>query len=72
MRGGDLTPQGVDGHIALPTAPGLGLGIVPEEIAEHLSVRNVLDLPADDGWAFETRTRDEAPYAQMRLKRRGR
>jgi galactonate dehydratase len=44
--------------------------IVPAEIAEDPPERNVLELPADDGWAFETGTRDEAPYAQMRLKRR--
>ena len=71
-RGTVITPapEVVDGHIALPTAPGLGVDIVPAEIAKYPSERNVLELPADDGWAFETGTRDEAPYAQMRLKRR--
>ena len=59
-----------DGCLRLPTTPGLGVDIVPEEIARHPSVRNVSVLPDDDGWAYEAGTVDEAVYFQTRLQRR--
>ncbi|MCB2052864.1 MAG: mandelate racemase/muconate lactonizing enzyme family protein [Geminicoccaceae bacterium] len=60
----------VDGHIALPTAPGLGVDIVEEALERYPSSRNVRDVPADDGWAFEPGTADENLYFQTRLRRR--
>lgn len=63
-------PVLVDGCLMLPTTPGLGVDIVPEEIAKHPSLRNVSVLPDDDGWAYETGTVDEAVYFQTRLQRR--
>jgi len=63
-------PQVTDGTLHLPTAPGLGVDIVPEEIAKHPSIRNISMLPDDDGWAYERGTPDEAVYFQTRLQRR--
>lgn len=58
------------GCLKLPTAPGLGVDIVPDEIAKYPSQRNVSLLPEDDGWAYETGTTGEAVYFQTRLQRR--
>lgn len=58
-----------DGHLPLPTAPGLGVDLVLDEIAKYPSVRNVSDVPADDGWAFEPGTAGECVYVQTRLGR---
>ena len=63
-------PKVVDGCLELPTTPGLGVDIVPEEIAKHPSVRNVSILPEEDGWAYEHGTVGEAVYFQTRLQRR--
>ena len=60
----------VDGHLPVPTAPGLGVEIVEEEVAKYPSRRNVADMPPDDGWAYEVGTVDEYVYFQTRLKRR--
>jgi galactonate dehydratase len=59
-----------DGHLPVPTAPGLGVEIVEEEVAKYPSRRNVADMPPDDGWAYEVGTVDEYVYFQTRLKRR--
>ena len=59
----------VDGHLPVPDAPGLGVDLVLDEIAHYPSVRNVRDIPADDGWAFEAGTAGEFPYVQTRLRR---
>lgn len=63
-------PEVVDGHLAVPEAPGLGVDLVLEEIARHPSRRNVADLPPDDGWAYEPGTVGESVYFQTRLQRR--
>ena len=63
-------PTLVDGCLALPTAPGLGVDIAVDEIAKHPSMRNVSILPDDDGWAYESGTVGEAVYFQTRLQRR--
>ena len=59
-----------NGCLKLPTAPGLGVDIVPEEIAKYPSLRNVSILPEEDGWAYEQGTTGEAVYFQTRLQRR--
>jgi len=58
-----------DGHLPLPTAPGLGVDFVIEEVSKYPSVRNVHDIPVDDGWAYEPGTGEEYPYVQTRMKR---
>lgn len=58
-----------DGHLPLPTTPGLGVDFVVEEVGKYPSIRNVHDIPVDDGWAYETGTGQEYPYVQTRLKR---
>lgn len=63
-------PKVTDGHLALPVTPGLGVDIIPDEIAKYPSQRNISVLPEDDGWAYESGTVDEAVYFQTRLKRR--
>jgi galactonate dehydratase len=62
----------VDGAIALPTTPGLGVDIVEEALDRHPAIKNVRDVPGDDGWAFEPGTADECVYFQTRLRRRAR
>jgi galactonate dehydratase len=62
----------VDGAIALPTAPGLGVDIVEEVLDRYPASKNVRDVPGDDGWAFEPGTADESVYFQTRLRRRTR
>lgn len=59
-----------NGCLKLPTAPGLGVDLVPEEIAKYPSLRNVSILPEEDGWAYEQGTTGEAVYFQTRLQRR--
>ena len=58
-----------DGHIRVPDAPGLGIDLVEDEIRKYPSVRNVADMPPDDGWAYEPGTVDECVYFQHRLRR---
>lgn len=63
-------PEVVDGHLAVPEAPGLGVDLVLDEIARHPSRRNVADPPPDDGRAYEPGTAGECVYFQTRLERR--
>ncbi|MGF1474624.1 MAG: mandelate racemase/muconate lactonizing enzyme family protein [Geminicoccaceae bacterium] len=67
-----VTPvlQVENGHLPVPTTPGLGVDLVLDEISKYPSERNVLEPPADDGWAFEPGTADQHPYVQTRLRRR--
>lgn len=62
----------VDGHLAVPDAPGLGVELIEEEVSRHPGIRNVADMPPDDGWAYEPGTVDENIYFQTRLRRRAR
>lgn len=62
----------VDGHLPVPTAPGLGVELVEQEAAKYPGRRNVSDPPPDDGWSYEPGTVDEAVYFQTRLRRRSR
>lgn len=59
----------VDGHIAVPDAPGLGVDIVVDEILRYPSTVNVRSAPDDNGAAYEIGTRDEFPYFQTRRNR---
>jgi galactonate dehydratase len=66
-----------DGAILLTTAPGLGVDLAEEalDLAEEAldrypAAKNVRDVPADDGFAFEPGTADECLYFQTRLRRR--
>lgn len=58
-----------NGAIGLPTAPGLGVELVKEEIAKYPSVRNVTDGPKDDGRAYVAGTANEAVHIQTRRSR---
>jgi galactonate dehydratase len=58
-------PVTVDGHIAVPTAPGLGVDIVESEIAKYPSLRNV-GLGKGD---YAPGTAEEVVYVQSRLGR---
>lgn len=57
-----------NGALPLPTAPGLGVELVEEEIAKYPSSRNVTDMPANEG-AYEPGTSGECVYFQPRLRR---
>ena len=57
-----------NGILPLPTAPGLGVELVEEEIAKYPSSRNVTDMPANEG-AYEPGTSGECVYFQPRLRR---
>lgn len=69
-----VTPvlQAIDGYLPVPDAPGLGVELVEEEIEKYPSRRNVGDMPADDGRAYEPGTVAECVYFQPRLSRRAR
>ena len=58
-------PVTIDGHIAVPTAPGLGVDIVESEIARYPSQRNV-GLGKGD---YAPGTEGSAVYVQSRLGR---
>ncbi|WP_426289857.1 mandelate racemase/muconate lactonizing enzyme family protein (plasmid) [Ensifer adhaerens] len=64
--------QVVDGHLPVPDAPGLGVELIEEEVGKYPSQRNVSDMPADDGRAYEPGTASECVYFQPRLQRRAR
>lgn len=63
-------PKVVDGHLAVPDTPGLGVDIVVEEIAKYPSRRNVRAISPDDGQAYAVGTAQEMPYFQPRFERR--
>lgn len=56
------------GALPLPTAPGLGVELIEEEIAKYPSSRNVTDMPSNEG-AYEPGTSGECVYFQPRLRR---
>jgi galactonate dehydratase len=58
-------PKVVDGHIAVPDAPGLGVDIVEDEIVKYPSRVNVRN---DEG-VYEPGTHAESVYFQTRLRR---
>lgn len=58
-------PQVVDGHIAIPTAPGLGVDIIEDEIVKYPSRFNV----RNDKGVYEPGTHAESVYFQTRLRR---
>ncbi len=58
-------PVTIDGHIAVPTAPGLGVDIVESEIARYPSQRNV-GLGKGD---YAAGTESSSVYVQSRLGR---
>jgi galactonate dehydratase len=61
--------EAVDGRIAVPNTPGLGVELIEEEIERYPSRRNVGEMPADDGRAYEFGTVQHCEYFQTRLKR---
>jgi galactonate dehydratase len=62
-------PKVVDGHLAVPDAPGLGVDIDVDEIRRYPSRRNVRVIAEDDGTAYAPGTAGEVPYFQARLRR---
>jgi L-alanine-DL-glutamate epimerase-like enolase superfamily enzyme len=60
-------PRQVDGHLAVPDAPGLGVDIIEEAVARHPSRRNVGMGKGD----YAPGTADEFVYVQTRLGRAG-
>ena len=60
-------PRQVDGFLAVPDAPGLGVDIVEAEVAKYPSQRNV-GLGKGD---YAAGTAEEFVYVQTRLKRGG-
>jgi galactonate dehydratase len=58
-------PQQIDGHLAVPDAPGLGVDIVEEAVARYPSRMNVGMGKGD----YEPGTEGEFVYVQTRLKR---
>lgn len=60
-----------NGALPLPTAPGLGVELVEEEIEKYPSTRNVAEMPGNEG-AYEPGTFGECVYFQPRLRRRSR
>ncbi|MXU64882.1 mandelate racemase/muconate lactonizing enzyme family protein [Oceanomicrobium pacificus] len=66
-----VTPvlQVEDGCLPIPTAPGLGVELIKEEIAKYPSSRNISDAPVDDGHAYTLGTADEAVHMQTRMSR---
>lgn len=69
-----VTPvlKAVGGYLPVPNAPGLGVELVEEEVLKYPSRRNVGDMPADDGRAYEQDTASECVYFQTRLQRQAR
>ncbi len=65
----DPSPQVVDGHIAVPDRPGLGVDIDEDVVAAHPS-RGNLSVPGDpDDGAYAPGTWHEHVYVQSRLRR---
>lgn len=60
-----------NGALPVPTAPGLGVELVEEEIEKYSSSRNVAEMPQNEG-AYEPGTYGECVYFQPRLRRRSR
>ncbi|MDF0603742.1 mandelate racemase/muconate lactonizing enzyme family protein [Psychromarinibacter sp. C21-152] len=57
------------GCLPLPTAPGLGVELVKDEIAKYPVQRNVTMPPKDDGRAYVAGTAGEAVHVQTRRAR---
>lgn len=58
-----------DGAIPIPTAPGLGVTLVKDEIARYPSRANVATPPPDDGRSCVAGTLSEAVHVQTRRAR---
>lgn len=58
-----------DGWIPIPTAPGLGVELVKDQIARYPVRRNVTTPPKDDGRAYVPGTAAEAVHIQTRRAR---
>jgi galactonate dehydratase len=58
-----------EGCLPLPTAPGLGVELVHEEIARYPSSRNTADAPLDDGHSCIAGTGAEGVLVQTRRAR---
>ncbi len=58
-----------DGCLPIPTAPGLGVELVKDEIAKYPVIRNVAKAPADNGRAYVPGTAAEAVHVQTRRGR---
>ena len=66
----DPVPRTVDGHLAVPDRPGLGIDIVEEAVARYPSIKNVAVSGSPDNGAYEAGTFDEQVYFQTRFHRR--
>jgi hypothetical protein len=58
-------PRQIDGHLAVPDAPGLGVDIVEDAVARYPSQMNVGMGKGD----YEPGTENEFVYVQTRLRR---
>ncbi|SFZ81956.1 L-alanine-DL-glutamate epimerase [Devosia enhydra] len=65
----DPSPEIVDGHVIVPTAPGLGVDIVEEEVAKYPPGHNVAVRGTAKVNAYEAGTFREAVYVQTRWQR---
>lgn len=64
----DPVPQVVDGHIAIPTGPGLGVDIIEDVVAGYPSIVNV-PPPEESAASYEAGTAEENVYVQPRRGR---
>jgi galactonate dehydratase len=63
-------PKTVDGYLAVPDTPGLGVDIVEEAVARYPSSRNLSVAGSPSTGAYAPGTFDEQVYFQTRFGRR--
>jgi galactonate dehydratase len=63
-------PNTVDGYLAVPDTPGLGVDIVEQAVARYPSTRNLSVAGGPTTGAYAAGTFDEQVYFQTRFGRR--